>query len=112
MVNQQQLSSLKKDALKIAAIYAVCGVLWLLFADKLILDLLPARNAGEWVVISNDRRLRERARQRGAAVRTLDEWKRRRPRPVRRTGQEPRLSSREITEWENYFSAGREDDHS
>ena len=41
MINQQQLSSLKKDALKIAAIYAACGFLWLLFADKLIAALLP-----------------------------------------------------------------------
>ena len=41
MVNQQQLSSLKKDALKIAAVYAVCGFLWLLFADKLVVALLP-----------------------------------------------------------------------
>jgi diguanylate cyclase (GGDEF)-like protein/PAS domain S-box-containing protein len=42
VVNQQQLSSLKRDALKIAAIYAVCGFLWLLFADELIVALMPA----------------------------------------------------------------------
>jgi hypothetical protein len=79
-----------------------------LSADKVILDLVAAGNAADWVVISDDRELRNLARERGAAVRSLGEWKGRRSKPGRRAGREPKLSSHEVAEWESYFSAGRE----
>jgi hypothetical protein len=76
-------------------------------ADSVILDLLPASDAAEWVVVSDDRQLRERARQRGASVRTLGEWKGRRAKRSQRVSREPKLSSHEIAEWEDYFTEGR-----
>lgn len=79
-----------------------------LSADNVILDLVSAGNAADWVVISDDRELRNLARELGAAVRSLGEWKGRRSKPRRRAGREPKLSSHEIAEWEKYFSAGRD----
>jgi len=79
-------------------------------ADKVILDLLGTKNAADWVVISDDRELRHQARERGAGVRSLGEWKGRRSTPGRRAGREPKLSSHEVAEWESYFSGGRDDD--
>jgi len=79
-------------------------------ADKVILDLVDNRNAADWVVISDDRELRHLARERGAGVRSLGEWKSRRSTPGRRAGREPKLSSHEVAEWEGYFSGGRDDD--
>jgi hypothetical protein len=78
-------------------------------ADDVILGLIPAgAAASEWAVVSDDRGLRDRSRRRGAAVRSLAEWRRRRPPPPRRARQEPRLSSHEIAEWEAFF-ASRDD---
>jgi len=79
-------------------------------ADDLILRLLPkAGRASEWVVITDDRALRGRVSERGAQVRTLQEWQSRRPRKPRREPREPKLSSREVADWETFFSS-REDD--
>jgi hypothetical protein len=78
-------------------------------ADDVIIGLLPpGRRASEWVVVTDDRGLRDRVRDRGAKVRSLSEWRSRKARPQRRKGFEPKLSSREISDWEEYF-ASRED---
>jgi predicted RNA-binding protein with PIN domain len=79
-------------------------------ADDLILRLLPrSGRATEWVVVTDDRALRDRVRERGAQVRTLSEWRSRRPRKPRRVSREPKLSSREVADWEAYFSSGEDD---
>ena len=79
-------------------------------ADDVIVGLLPSdRRASEWVVVTDDRGLRDRVRERGAQVRSLKEWQSRKPRAPRRQAWEPKLSSREIDEWEEFF-ASREDD--
>jgi hypothetical protein len=79
-------------------------------ADDLILRLLPrSGRASEWVVVTDDRALRENVREAGAQVRTLAEWRSRKPRKQRRVAREPKLSSREMADWEKFF-AFREDD--
>jgi predicted RNA-binding protein with PIN domain len=72
-------------------------------ADDVIIGRIPAgRSARQWVVVTDDR-----ARQRGAAVRTLSEWSAR-PRPApSKARPEPKLSSREVAEWEKVFKGGR-----
>jgi uracil-DNA glycosylase len=77
-------------------------------ADEVILGLLPGGGAAsQWVVVTDDRGLRLLARQRGANVRSLAQWRSRRRTPPRRAPREPRLSSHEIAEWEAFF-AGRD----
>ena len=81
-------------------------------ADETIVGRIPGgRAARQWVVVTDDRGLAERARLLGASTRTLGEWMARtRPAPARpRT--EPKLSSREVAEWEEFFSSGYDDDH-
>jgi len=79
-------------------------------ADDLILRLLPlSTRASDWVVVTDDRALRDRVRERGAQVRTIGEWRSRKPRKPRRVSREPKLSSREVADWETFFSS-REDD--
>jgi len=79
-------------------------------ADDLILRLLPGSGgASQWVVITDDRALRNRVRDQGAQVRTLREWQSRRSRKPHRISQEPKLSSREVADWETFF-ASRDDD--
>jgi hypothetical protein len=79
-------------------------------ADDLILRLLPTSGrASQWVVITDDRALRNRIREVGAQVRTLGEWQSRKPRKPRRVPREPKLSSRELADWESFF-ASRDDD--
>jgi hypothetical protein len=74
-------------------------------ADDVILKLIPDGSAAaQWVVVTDDRGLRDLARRRGAGVRSLAEWRNRRPPPPRQGVREPRLSSREIADWEAYFS--------
>jgi len=81
-------------------------------ADDVILGIIPGgRGASQWVVVTDDRALGARARGKGAGVRTLAEWRSRRP-PIRRTDFQPRLSSHEIAEWEEYFSGRDETDDS
>jgi len=41
-------------------------------------------------------------------VRTLKEWRTRKTRGTRRPVREPKLSAREIADWEAYFSTGRD----
>jgi len=77
-------------------------------ADDVIISRIPAgRRAREWVVVTDDRGLAGRARERGAAVRTLGEWSAR-PRPAPpRNRAEAKLSSSEVAEWEEVFKGGR-----
>jgi hypothetical protein len=80
-------------------------------ADDVILRRLPSGGpAREWVVVTDDRVLADRARQRGAQVRSTAEWRQpRRARP-RAPEWQPKLSSREIAEWEEFFSGNRRED--
>ena len=81
-------------------------------ADDVIIDMVPeGRAASQWVVVTDDRGLRERARSKGAGVRTLAQWRGRRSK-ARRSRHESRLSSHEIAQWEEYFSGGGESDES
>jgi len=75
-------------------------------ADDAILALLPVRATNQWVVVTDDRELRERAQSKGARVRSLAEWAARRKSPRRIVDHEPRLSSRDVADWEAYFSKG------
>ena len=80
-------------------------------ADDLILRLLSkSGRASDWVVVTDDRALQDRVRERGAKVRTLKEWRSRWSGEARRPNREPKLSSHEVAEWEAFFSSGDEDD--
>jgi predicted RNA-binding protein with PIN domain len=77
-------------------------------ADAVIVRKLPAgRRARNWLVVTDDRELAARVRQRGAEVRRVRDWLDRRQQPPRRrTRAEPKLSSREVAEWQEYFARG------
>ncbi len=82
-------------------------------ADDVILGLLPPRgSASEWIVVTDDRELRERVRERGAALRKLSEWSARKARAPRHPVREAKLSPHEIEDWEDYFSSARDADDS
>ncbi len=82
-------------------------------ADDFILDLLQSRGrASDWVVVSDDRALGREVRERGATVRTLRDWRSRKTAGAKRTTREPKLSSHEMADWEEYFSSGRDDESS
>jgi predicted RNA-binding protein with PIN domain len=91
---------------RVAIVYSGAGS-----ADEVIIRRIPAgRSARQWVVVTDDRALADRVRQRGATVRTLGEWSAR-PRPAPpRTRTEAKLSSREVAEWEEVFKRRRDDD--
>ncbi len=80
-------------------------------ADDLIVALIPPRpRAADWIVVTDDRELARRVRERGAGTRPLRSWLGSpRPRPGRaaRPRPEPELSPREVAEWEAYFQRGR-----
>jgi hypothetical protein len=78
-------------------------------ADNLILGLLRSGNASDWVVVTDDRALRDRVRERGGQVRTLNDWRSRNPRKRRHPLREMKLSPREVSDWETFF-ASRDDD--
>jgi predicted RNA-binding protein with PIN domain len=80
-------------------------------ADDVILrHLATGASAREWVVVTDDRGLARRVRQQGAEVRSIAEWQRpRRARP-RRPEWQPKLSSHEVAEWEEFFSGARQDE--
>jgi len=79
-------------------------------ADDVIVRQLPAgREARDWVVVTDDRGLQRRARERGAEVRSLADWRRHRLARPRRQAPESKLSSREVAEWEDYFRREPED---
>jgi predicted RNA-binding protein with PIN domain len=74
-------------------------------ADEVILrHVATGASAREWVVVTDDRGLAQRVRQRGAGVRSVTEWQH--PRRARPRGPEwqPKLSSHEVAEWEEFFS--------
>jgi hypothetical protein len=77
-------------------------------ADDVIVESIPGGPAArQWAVITDDRGLAARARERGAAVRSLAQWRSRRKQPApARAGVETKLSSREIADWEEFFSGG------
>jgi predicted RNA-binding protein with PIN domain len=80
-------------------------------ADDVILRVLPdGPRASEWIVVTDDRELGNRVRDRGGLVRSLGEWHGRRPRPPRQPTHDPKLSSHDIADWEGYFSGERKDD--
>jgi len=75
-------------------------------ADDVIIRLLPPRGrASEWVVVTDDRALGGRVRERGAQVRKLNEWRSRRRKKPHHPSPGPKLSSREISDWETYFAS-------
>ncbi len=79
-------------------------------ADDTIISRIPAGSgARQWTVITDDRGLADRARQLGASVRRLSEWRQRRPPTPKRPRTESKLSSREVQEWEAFFSRERGD---
>jgi predicted RNA-binding protein with PIN domain len=80
-------------------------------ADDVIVGSVPVgRGASQWTVVTDDRGLTDRVREKGARVRRLAEW-RRRPRPKsRRVPPESKLSSRDVADWEAFFSRGGEYD--
>ena len=74
-------------------------------ADDAILHLLPTGGrASEVVVVTDDRELQRRVRERGGKFRSLAEWRRRKPRKTRPTNHEAKLSSHDVADWEAYFS--------
>jgi len=80
-------------------------------ADDVILRLLPeGSGASGWTVVTDDRELRSRVLQAGGRVRSLNEWRRRRPRSPRRPTHEPKLSSHEMALWEKFFATNRDED--
>ena len=74
-------------------------------ADEVILRLLPAGNAARsWTVVSGDRELVDRARNRGARTRPAREWAAKLPPSGAKTAARDRaLSVDEVAEWERYF---------
>jgi hypothetical protein len=75
-------------------------------ADAVILSTLPERGAKDWTVVTDDRSLADRARDRGAGIRRLDEWLGRPGRPKRapkRPYQRP-IGRRELEDWEEAFA--------
>jgi len=80
-------------------------------ADDVIIGMLPGgAGAGQFFVVTDDRGLADRVRERGAKVRRLAEWRARRKQKPGPTRFESKLSSREVSEWEDYFSGGPEND--
>jgi hypothetical protein len=61
-------------------------------------------------VVTDDHALRDRVRELGGEVRTLGEWRSRRPRKPCRVSREPKLSSREVADWETFFASRDDDD--
>ena len=80
-------------------------------ADDVIVETLSKGGpVSKWVVVTDDRGLRDRVRNLGAQVRTLAEWRGRRLQKARRAPHEPKLSSREIEDWQSYFATGDDSD--
>jgi hypothetical protein len=79
-------------------------------ADDVIIGRLPSGpGAGDWVVVTDDRELQARARSSGAKIRSLAEWQKKRQPPPSKPRAEPKLSSREVEEWEEFFFGERQD---
>ena len=80
-------------------------------ADDTIIASIPHGNAAvQFSVVTDDRGLAARAKDRGAKVRTLAQWRgRRRQAAPARPRIESKLSSREVTEWEAFFADTSDD---
>jgi predicted RNA-binding protein with PIN domain len=81
-------------------------------ADDLIVGMIPTGSAAkQFSVVTDDRGLSIRVKDRGAKVRSLGEWRGRRKQktPVR-PRVESKLSNREVSKWEDFFSRGGKDD--
>jgi predicted RNA-binding protein with PIN domain len=90
----------------VTVIYAGTAV-----ADDVIIRRLPSgREARQWVVVTDDRGLADRVRQRGSEVRPLAQWRAKPRATPRRARVESKLSSHDIADWEAYFGEGRPDD--
>jgi len=80
-------------------------------ADDVIVGMLPdGAAAKQFSVVTDDRGLARRVRDRGAKVRRLAEWQGRRKQPPRPTTFESKLSSHDIADWEAFFSEGNSED--
>jgi predicted RNA-binding protein with PIN domain len=73
-------------------------------ADDVIIRRLPGGTAArDWVVVTDDRGLQARARDKGASIRTLAEWSSKKTAPPPKPRIESKLSSHEVAQWEDYF---------
>jgi uncharacterized protein YaiI (UPF0178 family) len=81
-------------------------------ADDVIVGMIPSGPAaGQWSVITDDRGLADRVKERGATVRRLAEWRgRRRQKAPAGARADSKLSSNEIAEWESYFADPPDDE--
>jgi len=80
-------------------------------ADDLIINRLPSGNAARsWSVVTNDRGLGARVRERGASIRTLTQWTSRRGAKVRpgKPRPKPPLRVKEVEKWEDVFNKGKQ----
>jgi len=77
-------------------------------ADDYIVGLLPTGTAAkQWSVVTDDRGLAARVRDRGADVRSLAEWRgRRKQASPTRPRVESKLSSHDVQDWEKFFAEG------
>lgn len=80
-------------------------------ADDVIVNMLPDGPAAkQYTVITDDRGLADRVRDRRAKVRPLAEWQgRRKQKAPRRSTFESKLSSHDVQDWEDFFSGRREE---
>jgi len=79
-------------------------------ADDVIVSMLPGgAETKQFSVVTDDRVLADRVRERGAKVRRLAEWQGRRTQKPRPSKFESKLSSHDIADWESFF-ANRESD--
>ena len=79
--------------------------------DTIVASLPDSPAARQWVVVTDDRELGRRARERGAETRPLAAWRARSPRPGRNdrpNGGAQRTG--DVASWESYFAAGRDDE--
>ncbi len=80
-------------------------------ADDVIINRLPSGNgARSWSVVTNDRGLGARVRERGASIRTLAQWTGRRGAKARpgKPRPKPPLRAKEVEEWEEVFSGEKQ----
>ena len=80
-------------------------------ADDAIISRLPSGGAARsWSVVTNDRALAARVRERGASIRNLAQWTGRRGAKVRpgKPRPKPPLRAKEVEQWEKEFTKGTE----
>ncbi len=80
-------------------------------ADDVIIGKLPSGAAARsWSVVTNDRGLAARSRERGALVRTLAQWTGRRGAKARpgKPRPKPPLRPKEVQKWEEEFTKAKE----